>query len=83
VTAKAVSVANWLAAIALAMTGAGACGTAVWQFASLSTKVDAMNADIAYIKGRIDGAPPTPKPPLTTVIKSSMDCLGRTASRAR
>lgn len=81
-TAKAANVANWLAVATIALGIAGACGTAVWQFAALSTKVDAMHDDIAYIKGRIDGEPQT-KPPLTAITKSPLDALGRTASRER
>ena len=61
-TAKQSNLTNW---ITIGLTVVGALGTGVWWAAALSAKVDGMQGDIAYIKGRIDGDPMPPKLPLT------------------
>ena len=61
-TAKQSNLTNW---VAIGLTVIGALGTGVWWAATLSAKVDGMQGDIAYIKGRIDGDPMPPKLPLT------------------
>jgi hypothetical protein len=71
---------NFTAWATLALTVLGALGTAVYQFATLKADVRAQGSDIAYIKGRIDGAPATPQLPLTQVRRTPLDSLGRTAS---
>lgn len=54
-TIKPSSAFNW---IMLGITLSGAAGTGIWWAATLTTKVDTMRGDIAYIKDRIDGKSP-------------------------
>ena len=85
-TAKQSNLTNW---VAIGLTVIGTLSTGVWWAATLSAKVDGMQGDIAYIKGRIDGDPMPPKLPLTEkgfdpiqsiVSRPTQDTQARTAA---
>ena len=57
-TARQSRIANWIAGASLAVVLLCGAGTGVWWAATISAKVDSMQETLAYLKNRIDGAPP-------------------------